>query len=165
MELEEMIMHFIDNNGTMQFEDVYDLVYNLLNAIGLSINAGGYIYDQDTSIEIQIHGCKLKASVDPRKPCYAGQGEVVFDIMNNIRLVTTMLGYCIDKESVMNGFNSVSHYPEEIPESRLTAMTIKMADQSTRTTLYYKNKCLKFVHAMFLVYDEKVDLRNFDTEG
>jgi hypothetical protein len=161
--LEEDIMVFL-SNGVMQFDDVYDLIYNLLNTIGLSIDNNGYIYDQESKVHIQIHGCKLKASVDPRIPCYAGQGEVVFDILNNIRLVTTMLGYCIDKETALNGFRCISQFPEEIPESRMTAMTLKMADQTNRTTLFYNNKCLKFIHAMFLVYDENVDLTNFDSE-
>lgn len=154
-------MRFLPNSAT-QFDDVYELTYNLLNSIGLSIDANGYLYDQDSRTHIQFHGCKIKASVTPNVPCYAGQGEVVFDILYNIRLVTVMLGYCIDKETKLNGFSCLSHFIEDIPGTRTTAITMKMTDGSYKTTKYYMNKCLKYIHAIFLVYDENVDLSNFD---
>lgn len=153
---------YISFNGVMCFNDVYDLTYNLLNTIGLSINANGHIYDQDTKIVLDFHGSKLKATVNPNIPCFAGQGEVMFDILNNVRLVTTLLGYCIDKETAMNGFRSISNYLEENPETKQSALTIKMEDGSLRTTGYYENKCLKFINAIFLVYEDIVDLSNFD---
>lgn len=151
-------------NGAMQFTDVYELTYNLLNTIGLSINANGYIYDQDTKNILDFHGAKLKATVNPQIPCFAGQGEVMFDILNNVRLVTTLLGYTIDKETAMNGFQSVSNYIEDYPGTKRTAITIKMANGSLRTTGFYNNKCLKFIHAIFLVNEDNVDLSNFDSQ-
>lgn len=154
------------NNGTMMFDDVFDLTYNLLTEIGLNIR-NGYIFDQDnTSGEpLQFQGRMIKATVDRNIPCYAGQGEITFDILDNVRLVTTLLGYCIDKETALNGFSCLSHFIEELPTDdiiRPTALSIKMPDYSTRSTKYYYNKCLKYIHAIFLIYEDNVDLSNFD---
>ncbi len=145
-------------DGTMQFDNVYDLTYNLINTIGLTIK-NGHLYDQDTNLPISFQGRRLKASVDPNIPCYAGQGEVMFDIINNIRLVTTMLGYVADKATAMGEFGFMSYYTEG---DDMTNITFKLNDYSTISTLFYQNKCLKFVHAMFIIYGEKVNLRNFD---
>lgn len=152
-------------NGAFVYNDIYELMYELMNIIGLSIDNSGYIYDQDTSIRIEFQGRMIKCSIDPNNPCYAGQGEVMFDILGNVRLVTTLFGYCIDKETAMNPeFSSVSQFIEDEPSGlKMTSMSIKMADGSTRTTDFYYNKCLKFVHAIFLIYETLVDLHNFDT--
>ena len=136
------------DNGLMMFDDIYELTYNLLNAIGLVINPNGYLYDTDSNI-----------------PCFAGQGEVVFDILNNVRLVTTMLGYVIDKETMLNGFSSLSHYIDDEPTTYRSALCIKMTDQTVKSTLYYTNKCLKYIHGIFLVYEDQfppICLNNFD---
>ena len=154
------------NNGCMMFDDVYDLTYNVLMSIGLDIR-NGYVFDQGNGSPLQFQGKMIKATVDPNIPCYAGQNDVTFDILNNMRLVITLLGYCIDKETALNGFSCLSHFIEEAPgpdpNNRLTALSIKMSDYSTRTTKYYYNKCLKYIHAIFLVYEDDVDLSNFDS--
>ena len=149
-------------NGTIQFNDLGELIYNLLNSIGLSINASGYIYDQDTKVVIQDAGRVIKASVDPNAPCYAGQGEVVFDILGNVRLMTTLFGYAMDKASVYNGFDSVSQFIDDIPGTKETALCIKMSDGTVKHSGFYVNKCLKYVAAIFLIDDTMVDLKNFD---
>lgn len=154
------------NNGSMMFNDVGELTYNVLMAIGLDIK-NEYVFDQDNGEPIMFQGKMIKASVDSNNPCYAGQNDVTFDILTNVRLVTTLLGYCIDKETALNGFSCLSHFIEESqdedPANRSTALSIKMSDYSTKTTKYYYNKCLKYIHAIFLVYDDNVDLSNFDS--
>ena len=150
-------------DGSIMYESVYEMTYELFNAIGLAIAEGGYVYDQDTRKPLQFMGRKLKATVDPNVPCYAGQGEVMFDIINNIRLATMMFGYCIDKETASGEFASVAQYIEDVPNTKLTAESIKMVDGSVRSSGYYINKCLKYVDAIFLIYDCNVDLHNFDT--
>lgn len=154
---------FINQFGVMRFDDIGELNYNLLNSIGLSINGSGYVYDQDTGIMIQDAGRLIKASIDPNSPCFAGQGEVVFDVINNIRLVTTLFGYALDKATAMEGFDSVSNYIDEWKDDpRATSICIKMADGSVKNSGYYFNKCLKFVAAIFSIDDTLVDLNNFD---
>ena len=150
-------------NGALIFDDLGELTYNLLNTIGLSINSSGYIYDQDTKIVIQDAGRVIKASVDVNMPCYAGQGEVVFDILGNIRLMTTLFGYAMDKAAAYNGFDSISQYIEDLPGTKSTALCIKMTDGSIKHSGFYNNKCLKYVAAIFIIDDNLVDLSNFDT--
>lgn len=153
------------DNGLMMFDDIYELTYNLLNAIGLVINPNGYLYDTDSNTIVQFQGRNIKATIDPNIPCFAGQGEVVFDILNNVRLVTTMLGYVIDKETMLNGFSSLSHYIDDEPTTYRSALCIKMTDQTVKSTLYYTNKCLKYIHGIFLVYEDQfppICLNNFD---
>ena len=151
-------------SGKIQYDTIEEMTYDLLNDIGLAINNSGYVYDQDNGIQIQFQGRKIKASIIEGHPCYAGQGEVVLDLLNNVRMVTTLLGYAIEKESATNGFDSVSQYIDDVPDTKLTSMNIKMRDGTSLPTEFYNNKCLKYVEARFLVYDDHVDLRNFDTQ-
>lgn len=152
-------------NGVMMFENVYDLIYNLLNEIGLSIDSNGYVYDQDSGIHLEAQGKKIKASVRPDIPCYAGQGEVVFDPLNNTRQIHTLLGYAIDKEMATNPeFNCISHYITETPMDKPTSITLKMIDGSLLSTPFYNNRCLKFIGGIFLIYGYITDLSNFDTK-
>ncbi len=153
----------IQVDGSMVFTDIFDLTYNILNAIGLSIDNYGYIKDQDSGIHLEFQGRKLKATVNPSIPCYAGQGEVLFDPLGNTRQMHTLLGYAIDKETMTNpNFRCISHYINDSATSPLTSMTLKMADGSLRSTKLYQNRCLKFISAIFLIYEDNVDLSNFD---
>ncbi|MCM1215950.1 MAG: hypothetical protein NC548_15695 [Lachnospiraceae bacterium] len=151
-------------DGSTMFDDIYDLTYNLLNSIGISIDNTCYLYDQDTSTHIDFQGRHLKCSVNPNIPCFAGQGEVVFDLMN-VRQMATMLGYAITKEEAQNPqFKVVSHYISEFPnDKKCTAINLKMMNGDLKSTNFYYNKCLKFIAAIFLVYDEVVNLSNFDS--
>lgn len=153
----------IQPNGTTMFGDMFDLTYNLLNSIGISIDNTSYLYDQDTSTHIDFQGRRLKCSIDPNKPCFAGQGEVMFDL-TNVRQMATMLGYAISKEEAQNpDFKVVSHYiTESETDSRFTSMNLKMANSNLLSTGYYYNKCLKFIAGIFLVFGDVVDLSNFD---
>ena len=150
-------------NGALFFDNLGELTYNLLNTIGLSINSSGYVYDQDTKIVIQDAGRVIKASVDDNLPCYAGQGEVVLDVLGNIRLMTTLFGYAMDKATAYNEFSSISQYIEDLPGTKSTALCIKMTDGSVRQSRFYNNKCLKYVDAIFAIDDTMVDLSNFDS--
>lgn len=153
----------IQPDGTTMFSDTYDLTYNLLNAIGISIDNNGYLYDQETMVQIECQGRKLKCSVNPNIPCFAGQGEVVFDL-GNVRQMATMLGYAIAKEEAQNpNFKIVSHYINDDSGVKHTSLTLKFITGELKTTKFYFNKCLKFIAAIFLVYDEIVDLTNLDT--
>lgn len=153
-------------NGVMVFDDIYDLTYNILLTSGLDIDTNNYIFDQDNKNILQFQGRKIKTSVNPNSSCYAGQGEITFDILDNVRLVTTLLGYCIDKETATNGFSCLSHFIEERQMDdyiKPTSLSLKMSDYSVRSTNFYYNKCLKYIHAIFLVYEYNVDLSNFDS--
>lgn len=148
--------------GIRVFSDIYDLTYNLLNTLDLSIDNNGVIIKREDRQPLLYHGCRLKATTNPNIPCYAGQGEAMFDILNNIRLVTTLLGAVITKEANEGGFVCLSHWIEDIKDTKLTAISIKDIQYNVITTRYYNNKCLKFVDAMFLICGEAVDLSNFD---
>lgn len=154
----------IQPDGSTMYDDIYDLTYNLLNSIGISIDNSAYLYDQDTSTNIDFQGRRLKCSVNPNIPCFAGQGEVVFDL-TNVRQMATMLGYAISKEEAQNPeFKVISHYISEFPsDNKFTSMNLKLMNGDLKTTKFYYNKCLKFIAGIFLVYDELVDLSNFDT--
>lgn len=152
------------NSSTTVFKDVYDLTYNLLNAIDLFIDNSGIIVRQNDRQPLLYFDYRLKATTNPSTPCYAGQGEILFDILNNVYLVNTLFGAVLTKAANDHTFMSLSHWIEDIPNSKLTALSIKDTDYNVYTTRYYNNKCLKFIEAIFLIYGDKVDLSNFDKD-
>lgn len=151
--------------GRTMFNDIYDLTYNLLKTIGLYLDVEGTVLDQETRTPLMFHGCRMKSTVRADTPCFAGQGEIIFDILSNVRLVTTLLGFTINREAE-EGFSVLSHYIDKESGTKRTALCIKTSDYNLYSTLYYNNKCLKFIDAMFMVTGENVDLSNFDiSEG
>ena len=152
-----------NNCGNRYFDDPYEMTYNLLNAIGLSIDGNGYVYDQDTRIHLLYQGKKIKASIDPNNPAYAGEGEITMDLIHDMKLANMILLYFIDKESNLGDLSIVSQFIEEVPNGKLTALGIKKTDGSSIITEYYTNKALKYIEAVFLLDGEKIYLHNFDS--
>lgn len=153
-----------DGYMILQFEDVYELNYHILNAIGLTVDDQGYVFDQDTKTQILVSGKRLKASIDPAMTHYAGDGEVMLDPLRNLHQMTVLLGYHIDKKVSNGEITFLSQFIEE-PKDRedpRTALTIKYDSCFSVTSGLFTNRCLKFVQMIFIVEKISVDLTNFD---
>lgn len=152
----------------MIFQDVYDLTYNLLSEIGISVLPDGRMIDQDYQCAINFGGSILKANIDPRYIKYAGQGESIFEPLTNVRQVTTLLGYQLDKKQKLEGMEFISYYPEEIEDEitgvKYTNLSLKYGTgfHDVISSRYYFNKCLKYIDLMFMIEGDQVDLHNFD---
>lgn len=154
------------NTESMKFqcENVYELNYAVLNAIGLSC-PNGYLVDQDTHLPLTMFDKRIKAMIDPSQPVYAGEGEMMIDLIHNLKLVTYLLGYYLEKKAAIENMPVLTQFTETILDSPMTALTVKFSPQSQITTDYFYNKCLKFVHMIFKIEDNMdIDLHNFDNE-
>ena len=160
----------IDANGTLRFEDKYELVYELLSELEYEVKPDGSIYDPNSNNIIFFNGLKVIASIDQKNIHYAGQGEISFDILENIRMSTVLFGKYLEKK-MAEGMPFISFYPEEKivegkhakdPDIKLSNLTIKFDNVTEASTPFYCNKCLKFIYMIFYLEGNIVDLSNFD---
>lgn len=152
--------------GEMMFDDQFELVYELLNELEYKLKPDGSIYDPFTNSILSFNGLFIKASTNPNNIHYAGQGEIEFDILNNVRLVTTLFGHHLKRKEA-EGLALVSTFTEEteskvIEGAKMTRLTIRTNINQDLVSPYYHNKCLKFIWAMFALEDSYVNLNNFE---
>ncbi len=155
-----------NNEGSMMFDDVFELTYELLNELEMELRPDGTIYDPNRNVLLSFNGMTIKASIRPDQIFYAGQGEIEFDILNNIRLVTVLMGDLIQRKINEEHMSFISYYPEEITDDtdiKFSNLTIKYDNINSVTTRSYHNKCLKFIEMMFILEGDNVDLSNFDS--
>lgn len=161
----------IDANQTMRFDDQFELTYELLNELEMEVKPDGSIIDTNNNI-LFFNGMKVIANIDPHNIHYAGQGEITFDILTNIRLSTVLFGNYLEKK-IVDGMPFVSYFPDEqiipstnmkIPDKKIFNLTVKFDNIRELASPYYHSKCLPFLWMMFALEDEPVDLNNFDTE-
>lgn len=150
----------------VQFNDVFELNYNIMSSIGIEVYPDGSLYDPDRDTIIACDGKTLKTTINPMDIKYAGQGECMFDPLNNVKQVTTLMGYFIDKKVEFEEMTFQSWYPEEMEDSimgwKYSSITIKTEEGEHISTHYYYNKCLKFIEMIFILGEQDVNLLNFD---
>ena len=157
-------------NGVMAFDDVFELTYELLSELEFEVKPDGSIYDPVKNTIIFFNGMKVVASIKPTEMHYPGQGEIAFDILNNVRLITVLFGEYLQRK-IDNGMAFVSYYPEERvvegvkdtdPDIKYSNITVKFDNVNEVSSPFYHNKCLKFIYMMFFLEENVVDLSNFD---
>lgn len=150
----------------VMFDDVYELNYNIMSSIGIEIYPDGSLYDPDRDTTISYDGKIMKATINPLDIKYAGQGECIFEPLTNVRQMTTLMGYVIDKKVEMEEITFQAWYPEEMEDPitgwKFSNITIKTEEGDRISTHYYYNKCLKFIEAIFILGEQEVNLLNFD---
>jgi len=149
----------------MLFDDVYELTYYVLEELGLQLLPDGKIFDPIKNEILSFNGMIIKGSVNPNKINYAGQGEITLDLLNNVRLTTVLFGRFLQSK-MAEGMPFVSQYTEEYvddTEVKFNRLVVKHDTYNQTVSRYYHNKCLKFIDMIFLLDDDNVELRNFDT--
>lgn len=154
-----------NNLGETVFDDVYELYYNLFNAIGLSINSEGKLYDQDTNIVLLYNNHFIKATVN-NTPIYAGKNDILFDPYHNYNLMVTLFGTWLDKETQYYGNNIqyLSQYIEdnkdpEDPKQRFVLKTV----QGEYVSKWYYNLWLGYAEIILAITDNvALDLSKLD---
>lgn len=154
-----------NNLGETVFDDVYELYYNLFNAIGLSINAEEKLYDQDTQTILLYNNHFIKASTIP-KAVYAGKNDVVFDPYSNYNIMVMLFGTWLDKETQYYGTNIqyLSQYIEDNrdPENPKQRFVLK-TKQGEYISKWYTNLWLGYAEIILAISDNiAVDLSNLD---
>ena len=154
----------ITNEGKTCFDDEYELNYYVLEELDLQLLQDGKIFDPYTNEILSFNGMIIKGSVSPSHINYAGQCEIVLSLLNNVRMVTTLFGRFLQRK-IDNGMPFVSHFSEETTDDsdiKYSKLIVKHNTYQSTETIFYHNKCLKFISMIFLLNGEDVELRNFD---
>ena len=154
----------ITAEGKMQYEDIFELTYELLNELELTLTPDGKIYDKTTNNILSFNGMIMKASTNPNEINYPGEGEIGFDIDSNVRIATTLFGNFLQRK-IDSGMPFRSYSNEEKTDKDdniMSNLTVKFDNDREISTDYYYNKCFKFIEMMFLLEDDHIDLHNLD---
>lgn len=135
----------------------------ILDEIGIAIGADNALYDQDSLVPVQFQGKNIKYSAKDPSQIYLGEGDVLFDPIHNLRMITTMLGSYVDKEEE-NGREVLSMYDDYNRENKTTSHSIKFADGKTVTSKHYKNRCLAICDNILEMANANYDLDKFDDQ-
>ena len=156
----------INTQNGVQFSDEFELNYHLFMEIGLSVNYNGYLYDQDTGIEIKYKDKYIKSSTVPM-PLYAGRNDIIFEPAKNYNLMTTLLGYYIDKETNSDDGDRIGYiaqYIDDNPTKDKQRIVIKTKRGDIASKFYY-NVYLGYIECIFMLGGSLVpDLSNFDIQ-
>lgn len=161
---------YISVSGKFHFSDLGEMLYNLFLEIGLSINANGYIFDQQTGIVLKYKEHFMKCTFN-NEPIYAGKNDIVFDPVNNYQLMELLLGYYLEKEEANgNDHQFIAHFrDDEVKRTeankgeRFKQRIILRTKCGDICTQYYYNLYLAYSEAIFLLAgSDEYDLSNFD---
>lgn len=136
----------------------------ILDEIGIGIAADNTLYDQESMAPIQFQGKNIKYSSSDPSSVYLGEGDVLFDPIHNLRMITTMLGTYINREEAENGREVLSMYDDFIRENKTTSHAIKFADGQVVSSKFYKNKCLAICDNILEMANANCDLTQFDDQ-
>ena len=155
----------ITPDGKTLYDDVYELNYYLLTQLELELTPNGNIFDPKRNEILSFNGLIIKGSVDSNNINYAGQGEIQFDVLDNVRLITVLFGRYIEQKQA-EGMPFLSWFPDEIvddTELKFSNLTVKHDTYNSTVSDFYHNKCLKFIDMIFRLDGEIVELHNFDS--
>jgi len=154
-------------DGTISYNDVFELYYNLFNTIGLSVNMDQYLYDQDSGQILKYNDKAIKSATAPMN-VYAGKNDIVFDPVTNYDMMVKLFGYWLDKEIAIGENPNIAQfqaqYIEDNPEDKTEQrFTLVLANGTSYTSHYYKKLYLAYMELIFLIGDNQVvNLYNFD---
>lgn len=155
-------------NGTVGFENIWDLYYDLFSEIGLGINNQQYLYDQDTQTTIMFKDKYIKASINGQ-PVYAGRNDVVFEPAKNYTLMARLFEYYLDKcqhsddGDMLQGY--IAHYIDDDAAKEKQAVVVKTAGRGLIQSAFYFNIYLAYIDCLFKIAGYNADLRNFDIKA
>lgn len=153
-----------------QYETVEELTYNFLNCMGLSVRPDGTVIDTELNASggaaIKLSGKSLKATTTPNNIHYAGEGEIMLEILTNYKMLNSLLGLFLDKEKMFDDRETLSFFPEDAEDNegnRISRLTVRFSDNSQVSSDYYYNRCLTIIDVIFKLGEENVDMHNFDS--
>ena len=133
----------------------------IIDEMGVGIGKDYILYDEDTGAPVQFQGKNIKFSANNPELVYIGTGDVLFDPIHNLRMITTMMGMYLDKESA-NGKETQCMYDCNNREDRTTSHTIKFSNGDVVSSKYYKNRCLAICDNFLQMANMNSDLSEFD---
>lgn len=167
-----MNMFMSPNGPIFQYDSVEELTYNFLNCMGLSVRPDGSVIDTELNdvmnggTAIKLSGKSLKANTDPRNIHYAGEGEIMLEILTNYKTLNSLLGLFLDKKKMFDNLETLSFFPEDavdVDGNRISMLSVRFADNSQVSSDYYYNRCLTILDIIFKLGEENVNIHNFDS--
>ena len=155
-------------NGTVGFDNIYDMYYDLFSEIGLGINAQQYLYDQDTQVTIMFKEKYIKASINGQ-PIYAGRNDVVFEPAKNYTLMARLFEYYLDKcqqsddGDMLEGY--IAHYIDDDETKEKQRVVVKTVGRGEISSSYYFNIYLAYIDCLFKIAGYNANLSNFDIKA
>lgn len=138
-----------------------DLIYVLMNEIGLGIDAEHYVIDQDYGTRVFLNGKAIKAKLNGVEPMIR-RNEVYFDI-DNIKFIRYLFQYYIVKlQKFDNRYFSV-FYPVNV-NNGCGAIEIKNESEVYRSNIYH-NECLRYIDLILKMsggINSNMDLKPLD---
>ena len=160
-------------NPLIQINILEDLVYHLLNEIGLGINSNGFVYDVDTEQELYYNGKQIRASVDPRFPALANDLYGLFDPVFDGKFMSMMLGYYLKKSEAQGIINPISMTEQiaDLPvwnnlnpvKTRKTRVVVLCDGHHEYDSEYYYQKGLKYSDMILRIGGNVINLWRFDS--
>lgn len=144
-----------------QITDEASIGKAIIDEMGVGIGPDYVLYDEDTGAPVQFQGKNIKFSANNPELVYIGAGDVLFDPVHNLRMVTTMMGMYLDKEE-SNGKEAQCMYDDNNREDRTTSHTIKFSNGESITSKFYKNRCLAICDNFLEMANMNSDLSEFD---
>lgn len=165
-------MDFIFNQ-IIQINILEELVYHLLNEIGLEINSNGFVYDLDTGQELYYNGKQIRASINPMFPALANDLYGLFDPVFDGKFMSMMLGYYLKKSEAQEIIHPIS-MTDQIAETPIWNNLNPVKTRKTRVVVlceghkeyyseYYYQKGLKFSDMILRLGGHPVNLWKFDS--
>jgi hypothetical protein len=146
-------------NGEFQYDNVNELYYNLFLEIGLFINQHQYIQDTDTGIVLQYKKRYIKADLSGN-PVYAGVTDVIFDPPHNYGLISTLLGYYIDKKTAEG--EDIGYTAQAVVDTDDYHQVLVRTTHGDVLSKPYHNVYLGYIEVIMTLGGTRVDLRNLD---
>lgn len=152
-------------NGTVIFDNIFDMYYDMFSEIGLGINSQQYLYDQDTQTVIQFKEKYIKASINGQ-PVYAGRNDIVFEPAKNYTLMTRLFEYYLDKcqnsddGDQLQGY--IAHYIDDDAAKERQRVVVKTVGRGEISSQFYFNIYLAYIDCLFKIAGYNADLSNFD---
>ena len=141
--------------------ETVDISRKIFRAVGLDVDNANKVIDQDTCMPIEFKGKCIKYTSDPNKNLLLAKNDILFDPINNPKLMSNLFGYYLTKleETENTVFNS--YYVKPGNEGR-TAIELK-SDSETITSKYYKNDSIKYMDMILRLNGESdINLNEYD---
>lgn len=137
-----------------------ELEYELLLAIGLSVDSNCNLIDQDYGTIVYLNGKNIKAKRGAIEP-FIRRTDVYFDPVNNVKLMRTLFQYFINKINDLDNRYFSVFFPV-FKDNGSTAIEIKSETESFRSDYYY-NESLRYIDLIFKISGyEYVDMKKYD---
>lgn len=152
-------------DGSVTFESMPELFYDLFMEMGLGINGDQHLYDQESMCPILFKEKYIKATITGT-PIYAGRNDILFDPANNYSLMSHIFGFYLDKcqtsddGDLLCGY--LAHYIEDNPEKDKQRVAVKTQGRGIIESDFYYNIYLAYIDCIFRIAGYRPVLTQFD---